>query len=190
MCSSILGCYCSQSNIYQIFWRRLIHRTNLISDRFCIWQLKRQQSCFLIPVTSCYELSLTNSLKHMLCKPLEPDERNILKGFCYWHSSESLSASVFLPVNISLPSPLPPSRPRVSLSVPALPPLHLPAENEMKGRSESIMDWCCTVLLSLPPVGPLGSVVYWCSSGTGRSFPLSRAKHFENKCRGKIWLKK
>lgn len=42
----------------------------------------------------------------MLCKPLEPDERNILKGFCYWHCSESLSASVFLPVNISLSPPL------------------------------------------------------------------------------------
>lgn len=124
----------------------------------------------------------------MLCKPLEPDERNVLKGFCYWHCFESLSDSVFLPVNISL-SPLlcPPSHPRVSHSVPALPPLHLPAENEWKREANPL--WIGVALFSSAflPFGPLGSVVYWCSSGTSRSDALTLPKRFKNKWEGRKW---
>ena len=94
----------------------------------------------------------------------------------------------------SLTSPLLPP-PLVSHSVPVVPPLHLPAGSEWK-REENPL-WIGVALFSSAFLlfGPLGSVVYWCSSGMawvegcgGRSVPLSQSKRFENKWGERKWI--
>ena len=73
-----------------------------------------------------------------------------------------------LSLSPSLTSPLLPPPPLVSHSVPVVPPLHLPAGSEWK-REENPL-WIGVALFSSAFLlfGPLGSVVYWCSSGMAR----------------------
>lgn len=107
------------------------------------------------------------------------------------------SLSLSLPLSPLLCSPL---LPLVSHSVPVVPPLHLPAGSEWK-REENPL-WIGVALFSSAFLlfGPLGSVVYWCSSGMARvegcggggggggSVPLSQSKRFENKCGERKWI--
>lgn len=107
------------------------------------------------------------------------------------------SLSLSLPLSPLLCSPL---LPLVSHSVPVVPPLHLPAGSEWK-REENPL-WIGVALFSSAFLlfGPLGSVVYWCSSGMARvegcggggggggSVPLSQSKRFENKWGERKWI--
>lgn len=93
-----------------------------------------------------------------------------------------------LSISPSLPSPLPPPVPASLILCQHC--LHCISPQKTKWKREANPLWIGVALFSLAflQFGPLGSVVYWWSSGTGRSVPLSLSKRFENKWGERKWI--